>query len=107
MKTLIPAQTVAPANIGPPWQPAAPPALSIARGCCRGVKRLEGTALGLEESAQIQKTRHQRTHLTAQQAVKLAACRQGRKRPAHMALRIAIKTALTAKWLPLTPHGQR
>src|SRR5512143_4179513 len=107
MKALMPAQAVTPTNIGQSRQPPPPPALGIARGRRRGVKRLESTALRLEQRDQIQKALHQRVHMPAQQAVELAAGRHGRKCPTQMALRIAIKTALTAKRPPLAKNRQR
>src|SRR5512139_2161813 len=101
MKALIPAQAVTPTNIGQSGQPAPPSALGIAGGHRRGVNRLEGATLCPEQRDQIQKTFHQRVHMPAQQAVELATGWQGWKRPRQLVLRIAIKTALTAKRLPL------
>src|SRR5919205_3134753 len=101
MEALIPAQPVAPANIGQARQPARATALGLPRGDAGAVEGFVRTPLGCQELHEVQKTRHQHCILLAHLAVELLPRGQGGKGGAQMPSGIAIKTAFTTKALPL------
>src|SRR5512134_3560982 len=71
MKALIPAQPVAPADVGKPRQPAVAPALGVPGRRRGGVEQLKRTALGVEHRDQGAKAGDERAVVTADQAVEL------------------------------------
>ncbi len=70
------------------------------------VEGIIGAALGRQGVDEIQKKRHQGRLLLAHLPIVLLPRRQLRKGCSEMALRIAVKAALTAKALPLPEQGQ-
>src|SRR5215471_2979897 len=106
MDAFIPAQTVAPADIGHARQPARTPALGIAGRDPGAVEGFIGTALGRQELDEIQHKRHQGRMLLTDLPMVLLPRRQLRKGRPEVALRIAVKAALTPKALPLPEQGQ-
>src|SRR5512134_3889576 len=71
MKALIPAQPVAPADVGKPRQPTVAPALGVTGRRRGGVEQLKRTALGVELLDQGAKAGDERAVVTADQAVEL------------------------------------
>src|SRR5919199_1674435 len=106
VESFIPAQAVAPADIGQARQPPRAPALGIARREAGAVQRFIRTLLRRQHLHQMQKTRDQRLMLLAYLAVELLPRRQAGEGGAQMTVRIAIKPALAAKALPLAEDGQ-
>ena len=106
MDAFIPAQPVAPADIGQAGQPAGTPALGIAGRHPGAIEGFIGTALSAQEPDEIQNKCHQGGMLLADLPIVLFPGGQRWKGGPEMALGIAIKAALTAKALPLPAQGQ-
>src|SRR6266700_7879167 len=107
MEALIPANAVAPADIGLSRQPAGATPLGIARGNARTVQGFIQAALCLQVLNQVQTEGHDDIALLPLQPIELLALRQRRKRWAQVAHRIAVEGAFTGKLRPLAKHGQR
>src|SRR5262245_29813308 len=94
------------ANIGQARQPARAAALGIPRGDAGAVQGFVRTPLSRQHLDEVQKTRHQRIRLLTYLAIELLARGQRGEGGAQMTASIAVKTALTAKTLPLPKEGQ-
>src|SRR6266581_9678254 len=107
MEALIPANAVAPADIGLSGQPSRAASLGIARGNARTVERFIQTALCLHLVNQRQTEGHDDITLLALQPIELLALRQGRERRSQVAQRVAVEGTFAGKLRPLAKHGQR
>jgi hypothetical protein len=105
MAACIPAQPVAPADIGHARQPARATALGMARGDAGVVQRFLWTRRGGQQRHQRQKTRTQRRIVLAHLAVALLPRRQPEEGRAQMPLGRARNPACTAQAWPLATEG--
>src|SRR5215475_268104 len=106
MEAFIPAQPVAPANVGQARQPAGSAALGIPGRDSRAVKGFIGATLGRQELHEGPEKGHQHLMMLPHLAVKLLPSGQLRKGRPEVALRRAVKAALTPKALPLPKDSQ-
>jgi hypothetical protein len=106
MDAFIPAQAVAPANIGQPRQPARATTLGIPGRDPGAIEGFIGTALGRQGPDKMQKKGDQGGVLPTDLPIVLLPRGQRRKGGPEMTLGIAIKASLTTKTLPLPEQGQ-
>src|SRR5215813_281385 len=97
MDAFLPAQPVAPADIGQPRQPARTTTLGIAGRPPRAIEGFIGTALGRQEPDKMQHKRDDGCVLQTDLPIVLRPSGQLRKGRPEMVLRIAVKAAFTAK----------
>ena len=107
MKALIPANAVAPADVGLSGQPARATPFGIAGGDARTVQRLIQAVLRVHRLDQEQAEGHDDITIAPLQSIELLALRQGGKRRSQVAHRIAVEGAFTGKPRPLPKHCQR
>src|SRR5512143_2337527 len=81
MKALIPAEPMAPANVGQTWPPTVASALGIAGRYRGGVEQLNRTVLSLEPLDQVAKAGDECGLVMPDQPVELGAVGQGGKAP--------------------------
>ena len=106
MDAFIPAQAVAPAASRQAGQPAGATTLGIAGRHPGAVEGFRGAALGRHEGDERQQKRDQGRRLLAALPSVLLPRGQLRTGRPEMALRLAVKAALTPQALPLPAQGQ-
>jgi hypothetical protein len=79
METLAPAQSVAPANVSEPSQPADTPSLDIPNRHRRAIQGFVGTVLCAQQVYQVQTEGGDRIPVASQEPIVLRAVRQGGK----------------------------
>src|SRR6266516_3081263 len=106
VEPFIPADAIAPANVGLPGQPAGATAFGITGHRWGTIQDFIETLLGMQKQDQIQPERRDSIPLLAQEPIELAAIRQLRKGRSQMMLCIAIKGPFAGKLDPLAKQRQ-
>src|SRR5512143_178828 len=106
LKARVPAQPMAPANIGQSWQPALPPAVGLAGGGGGTVHGLIDTGLGLQARHQVPTAGDNGIGVLTQLPLALASIRQGGNRCPQLPLGSAIEAPLATNALPLARYRQ-
>lgn len=101
MKTLIPANAIAPADIGLPSQPTAATSLGISSWDARTVQDFIQAALSLQMLDQVQSEGHDDIAVPALQAVELAAIWQTGKSRSQVLPDVAVEGPFAGKVRPL------
>jgi hypothetical protein len=106
MKAFVPAEAIAPTDIGLPSQPASAAAFGIASHGRGTIQDLIAALLGLQQADQKQAERRDRIVRLAQESIELTASRQRRKRGSQVMLSIAVKGPFAGKLHPLAKERQ-
>src|SRR5574339_756075 len=107
VKPFVPAEAVAPANIGLACQPSCSTPFRISGGNARGVKPLEQAVLPIHHLDQRQAKGRDQAGVLSLQTIELAARRQGWKGCSQAAFCIPIKRPFTWELGPLSKQSQR
>ena len=107
MEALIPANAIAPADVGLSGQPSRATPLGIARGDARTVQRLVQTMLRFHLVHQEQTEGHDHIAMLLRHSIELLTVGQGWERRSQVAQCIAVVGAFARKLRPLSKHRQR
>src|SRR5215211_5578843 len=107
VEAFVPAEAVAPADIGPARQPAGAPALGISRRHRRAIQGFIEPVAARQEVHQVQEARDTGPVVTAQPAIELRPLGQGRKGGAQVLLGVAVERPFASEAGPLPKEGQR
>lgn len=106
MKAFIPAEAIAPANIGLSSQPTSAAAFGVASHGRSTIQHFIAALLGMQQGDQRQPEGRDRVSMLAQEPIELATMGQLRKGGAQVLLRVAVESPFAGKLHPLTKECQ-
>src|SRR5919112_5286085 len=105
-ETLVPAQAVGPADVGPSGKPSTSPAFRIANGHRRGVQGLVRRLRTFHDPRQVQGHLLDRVCTGAHEPVELRAVGQGGEGASEMSLGVAVEVSLAGESRPAGEDSQ-